>query len=139
MDKKRLEDYRSNKEEIRELQYKLNHLGDGDSMIGNSVILDGTTGYPRPQSIVGYDRAKHSRLYERYTKRIAQLQKECEEVELWIESIPDGLTRRIFRMYFVEGLTMQKIGNKVHMDKSNVSRKIDNYIKVATNATNATL
>lgn len=139
MDKKRLEDYRSNKEEIRELQYKLNHLGDGDSMIGNDTVFDYSKGYPRPQSVVGYDQKKHSRLYDRYTRRIAQLQKECEEVELWVENIPDGLTRRIFRMYFIDGMTMQKIGDKVHMDKSNVSRKIDNYFKIATNATNAIL
>ena len=129
MDKKRLENYRSNKEEIRELQYKLNHLGDGDSMIGNSVILDGTTGYPRPQSIVGYDRAKHSRLYDRYTKRIEQLQQECEEVELWIENIPDGLTRRIFRMYFIDGMTQQKIAKKVHLAQSKVSEKIAIYLQ----------
>lgn len=131
MDKKRLEDYRSNKEEIRELQYKLNHLGDGDSMIGNDTVFDYSTGYPRPQSVVGYDQAKHSRLYDRCTKRIAQLQKECEEVGLWVESIEDGLTRRIFRMYYIDGISQQKIAQKTHLHQSNVSRKIDDYLKNA--------
>ena len=55
MDKKKLEDYRSKKAEIKELQYKLSHLGAGDSLIGNDVIMDYRKGYPIPQSVVGYD------------------------------------------------------------------------------------
>lgn len=40
MTKERLEEYRSKKAEIQELQYRLNHLGEGDSLIGNDVIMD---------------------------------------------------------------------------------------------------
>lgn len=139
MTRERLEGYRSCREEIKELQYKLAHLGDGDSMVGNDVIMDYQTGYPRPQSVVGYDYEKEGRLRKAYENRIKKLQAECAEVELWIEGIPDSLTRRIFRMCFVEGVSLQKIGQKVHLDKSTVSRKINNYLKVATHATNATL
>lgn len=55
MTKEQLEEYKSKKAEIQELQYKLDHLGEGDSMIGNSVINDYRTGHPRPQSVVGVD------------------------------------------------------------------------------------
>ena len=55
MTRERLEQYRSNVQEIRELTYKLDHLGEGDSLIGNDVIFDYKKGYPRPQSVVGYD------------------------------------------------------------------------------------
>ena len=58
MTKNRLEEYKSKKDEIRELQQKLDNLGKGDSLIGNDTILDYQTGYPRPQSIVGYDYLK---------------------------------------------------------------------------------
>lgn len=139
MTKERLEAYKSNKEEIRELRYKLEHLGEGDSLIGNDVIKDYRTGYPRPQSVVGYDYEKEDRLRTAYQARIQKLEAECAAVELWIEAIPDSLTRRIFRMYFMDGMPLQKIGQKVHLDKSTVSRKINNYLKVATYATNATL
>ena len=40
MTKERLEMYRSNRDEIKELKYKLDHLGEGDSLIGNDVIFD---------------------------------------------------------------------------------------------------
>ena len=55
MDREQLERYMSQKEEIRELRYKLEHLGEGDSLVGNSTIFDYSTGYPKPQAVVGYD------------------------------------------------------------------------------------
>lgn len=139
MTRERLEDYRSKKDEIKELQYKLAHLGKGDSMMGADTIFDYQTGFPRPQAVVGVDKDKMDRLEARYEKRIAELEAECAKVELWIEEIPDSLTRRIFRMYYVDGMPLHKIGQKVHLDKSTVSRKINSYLKVATHATNAML
>lgn len=131
MTRERLEGYRSCKEEIRELQYKLAHLGDGDSLIGNDVIMDYQTGYPRPQSVVGYDYEKESRLRSTYESRIRKLEAECAEIEQWVEDIPDSLTRRIFRMYYIDGMNQSKIAKKVHLSQSQVSRKIDGFLKDA--------
>ena len=130
MEREQLERYLSQKEEIRELRYKLEHLGEGDSLIGNSTIFDYSTGYPRPQAVVGYDYNKERRLRERYETRLEKLQVDCEETEQWIEAIPDSQTRRIFRMYYLEGETQQKIGKKLHLDQSSVSRKIENFLKL---------
>ena len=135
MRREQLEQYRSKKEEIRELQYKLKHLGEGDSMIGNDVILDYSTGYPRPQSIVGVDWDKVNRTYERYVNKMARLGKECEEIEEFVESIPDSLTRRIFRMYYIDGMTQEKVAKKIHLDRSRISRKIDDFLKTHTKHT----
>ena len=130
MEREQLERYLSQKEEIRELRYKLEHLGEGDSLIGNSTIFDYSTGYPRPQAVVGYDYNKERRLRERYETRLSKLRYDCEETEQWIEAIPDSQTRRIFRMYYLEGETQQKIGKKLHLDQSSVSRKIENLLKL---------
>ena len=137
MTKARLEGYRSCKEEIRELQYKLAHLGEGDSLIGNDVIMDYQTGYPRPQSVVGYDYEKEERLRNTYERRIRKLEAECAEIEQWVGEIPESLTRRIFRMYFLEGRSQKQIGKIVHLDRSRISRKIDEYLKNAHKAQNA--
>lgn len=131
MTKERLSEYRSNKAEIQELTYKLAHLGEGDSMIGNDVILDYTKGYPRPQSVVGRDDKRQQALKERWSKRIAKLEAECLAVELWIEAIPDSMARRIFRMCYEDGLTQQQIARKLHMDQSNISKKISKFLKMA--------
>ena len=139
MDRQQLERYRSQKEEIRELQYKLEHLGEGDSLIGNDIIFDYATGFPRPQAIVGYDYDKEQRLRARYESHLNKLQKECDETEQWIEAISDSQTRRIFRMYYLEGDTQQKIGERLHLDRSRISRKIDDFLKNAHKAQNAHL
>lgn len=55
MTRERLEAYKSNAEEIKELRHKLAHLGEGDSLIGNDVIFNYQTGFPMPQAVVGYD------------------------------------------------------------------------------------
>lgn len=130
MEREQLERYRSQKEEIRELRYKLEHLGAGDSLVGNSTIFDYSTGFPRPQAVVGYDYEKERRLRERYETRLAKLQADCEETEQWIEAVSDSQTRRIFRMYYLEGETQQKIGKRLHLDQSSVSRKIENFLKL---------
>lgn len=137
MTKKKLEDYKSKKAEIKELQYKLSHLGAGDSLIGNDVIMDYRKGYPIPQSVVGYDFEKEKRLRESYEKRIQKLRAECLEVEMWIEDIPDSLLRRIFRMHYVDGMTQKEISKIIHLDRSRISRKIDDYLKNAHKAQNA--
>lgn len=137
MTKKKLEEYKSKKAEIKELQYKLSHLGAGDSLIGNDVIMDYRKGYPIPQSVVGYDFEKEKRLRESYEKRIQKLRAECLEVEMWIEDIPDSLIRRIFRMHYVDGMTQKEISKIIHLDRSRISRKIDDFLKNAHKAQNA--
>lgn len=139
MEREQLERYLSQKEEIRELRYKLEHLGEGDSLVGNSTIFDYSTGFPRPQAVIGYDYEKYRRLRAQYSTRLAKLRYDCEETEQWVEDIPDSQTRRIFRMYFIDGETYRQIARKMHMDKSTVGRKIDNFLKVAPNAPNAPL
>lgn len=125
MTKQQLESYRSMKEEIAELKYKLNHLGQDDSLIGNDVIMDYRSGYPVPQSVVGYDFEKEWRLKTRYREKIAQLEKMCLDVEEFIENIPDSMTRRIFRLYYVDGKKQKDIAVLVHMERSVISRKIN--------------
>lgn len=131
MTKERLEEYKSKKAEIAELRIKLSCLGKGDSMIGNSVILNGQVYPPRPESVVGFDEKKYERMRKKYSDRLAELERDCGEIEEWIEEIPDSLTRRIFRMYYVDGMTQQQVAMKVHLDQSCICRKIDNYLKNA--------
>ena len=128
--RKKIEEYTSKRDEIQELQQKLENIGKGDSLIGNDVILDYRTGYPRPQPIVGYDFSKEKRLKNRWKQRIDELTKDCMEIELWIENIPDSITRRIFRMRYIDGKSQEEVGKIVHMSQSNVSRKIDNYLNL---------
>ena len=129
MTKKFLADYRSKKAEIEELQnYLLNMNGNSAFISKPDTILDYHSGYPVPQALVGIDWKKVDRTEKRYQKRIEELEKECEEVEQFIENITDSLTRRIFRMYFTEGMRMKDISKVVHIESSGVSKRIRRFL-----------
>lgn len=126
--KEQLQAYRSKKDEIRELEYILKHRWEDEGLIGNDVIFDYSTGYPMPQSVVGFDYEKYKRLQDRDMNRKEKLQKECEEIEEWVEAIQDSLTRRIFRMCFIDGRRQKDVAKAVHLDRSTISKKIDDYL-----------
>ena len=79
--------------------------------------------------MIGFNYPRYDRLQERDRARKAILLTECEEVEEWIEQIPDSLTRRIFKMTYIEGRKQKAVAKAVHLDQSRVSRKIDEYLK----------
>lgn len=139
MTREQLEQYRSNMEEIKELTYKLEHLGEGDGLIGNDVVFDYRTGYPKPQSVVGYDYELEARRRGRLEKLRAKIQAECDNVEDFVYGIPDGKTRRIFQLYFLEGLSQERVARKMNMEKSSISKKISGYLKLSPNSTKSTL
>ena len=142
MTKERLESYRSNKMEILELDYVLENRWRSDTMIGNDVIFDYSKGYPMPQSVTGFDYEKYSRLQERDLRRKKKLEAECKEIEDFVSGITDSVTRRIFRIYYIDGrknVTQRDVAKKIHLDRSRVSRKIDDLLKNAQKAQNAHL
>ena len=100
-------------------------------MIGNDVIFDYRKGYPMPQAVVGYDYELGAKRRKRYKTQIAKLEAEQDCIEEWVFGIRDSRTRRIFQMYFLEGLTQEKIAQKMHTDQSRISRKIDHFFKNA--------
>ena len=139
MTREQLEEYRSKKEEIAELEYKLQHLGAGDSMVGNDVIFDYRSGYPVPQSVVGVDWQKYDNTKARYQNRLDELQRECDEVEEFVESIEDSLIRRMFRLYYIDGMTQDKVAKKLHMHRSGVSKKISDFLQLSHKSQKTTL
>lgn len=134
MTKERLGTYRSNKMEILELDYVLNNRWKFDTMIGNDVVFDYSKGYPMPQSVVGFDQKKYERLQERDLKRKDRLEKECEEIEQFVETIQDSLARRIFRKYYIDGrksVKLENVAKEVCMSRSGVGKKIDRFLKMS--------
>ena len=132
--KELLQGYRSKKDEIQELDYILKNRWRDEGLIGNDVIFDYSKGYPMPQSVVGFDQAKYERLQDRDQRRKEQLEQECEEIETFVENIDESLTRRIFRMYFLDGKKQKEVAKAIHMDRSSISKKIDDYLQLSHNS-----
>ena len=137
--KELLQGYRSKKAEIQELDWKVKNRWRDEALIGNDVIFDYSKGYPMPQSVVGFDQKKYERLQDRDQRRKEQLEQECTEIEDFVENIDDSLTRRIFRLCFIDGRRQKDVARAVHLDRSRISRKIDNYLENAHKAQEAHL
>lgn len=127
--REQLESYRSMKEEIVELTFKLEHMRDDASMIGDSIVHGYINGYPVSHTIAEVNQEKAERIERQYKCRIDRLEKECNDIEDYIEDIRDSMTRRIFRMYFIEGRKQKEIGWMVHMDRSTVSKRLNSPVR----------
>ena len=66
MTREQMKSYRSMKAEIQELNNKLSHIMEDDTMIGSSTILDYSSGFPVPQGVVGIDWDRYFRLKNQY-------------------------------------------------------------------------
>ncbi len=108
MTRKLLEGYRKLKKEIPLLELELQEMVQGDNGFGNSVVLDYRTGEPRPQSVVGFD----WKLYERRNQVLEGKRAQLNAVEEWINAIENGQTRCVFRMFYIDGMTWDRIAMK---------------------------
>lgn len=58
-------------------------------------------------------------------------------IERFVDDIKDSITHRIFRIYFIDGrknVTLREVGKRVHMGRSGVGKRIENFLKVSRNS-----
>lgn len=108
MTRKMLDDYIKIKREIPVLKMELQEMQTGEGGLTSSTVFDYQRGFPRAQSVVGMD----WKLFEKRKKILEQKRKKARAVEMWIESIEDGQTRCVFRMFYMEGMTWERIAAK---------------------------
>lgn len=106
--RKLLRNYQKYKREILFLKAELEEMLTTDAGIGNSVILDYQRGYPRPQSVVGFDYD----LYEHRKGVLEHRETQIKAVEQWINAIEDGQVRCVFRMRYINGMSWVNIAEK---------------------------
>lgn len=112
--RKLLSSYRKLKREIVVLELELVEMMEGDNGIGVSVVMDYKKGYPRPEAVPGFD----WKLHDRREKILNNKKARCKAVEDWIKSIEDGQARYVFRMFYIEGMTWDRIAAKIGYSNS---------------------
>lgn len=112
--RKLLDDYRKLKREIPVLDLELSEMRNGEAGLGNSTIFDYSTGFARPQSVVGFDEERYDRRKRIYDHKKAQV----AAVERWIQSIEDGRARYVFKAFYQQGMTWEKIAEKTGYSQS---------------------
>lgn len=126
--RKLLDDYRRLKREIPLLELELVEMLQGDNGFDNSTIFDYRTGEARPQSVVGFD----WKLREHRERVLDGKKAKVKSVEKWIEAIEDGQTRCVFKMFYQDGMTWERIADKTGYSKSpDYPRKLirDTYLE----------
>lgn len=126
--RKLLDGYRKLKREIPVLEYELNELWLTDKGMGNSVILNGKNGSKKPETVVGFDQEK----YNRRKMALNRKKKQVAAVEKWIDSIPDGQTRCVFKMFYRDGMTWLRIAKKIGVPQNEDYPRVcirDAYLK----------
>ena len=106
-----LDRYRKLKQEIPVLELELRMMKNTDAGLGNDTIFDYQTGYPRPQSVVGFDQKK----YDRREKILERKKEKIKAMDHWIDDIKDGQTRCVFRMFYKQGMTWKVIAKQIGM------------------------
>ena len=91
-----LETYPKLCKDIQLLEAELRLMKEGDNGLGNDTVFDYKTGFPQPQSVIGFD-------WPLYEKRLAQLERMKQRkarIDAWIEEIEDVETRTVFKMRY---------------------------------------
>lgn len=123
-----LDHYRKLKQEIPVLELELQMMKTTEAGLGNDTILDCKTGYPRPQSVVGFDQRK----YDRRKKTLERKKEKVKIVDQWIDDIKDGQTRCVFRMFYKQGMTWKTIAKQIGMPHNEDYPRLmirDKYLK----------
>lgn len=62
-------------------------------------------------------------------RRKAELEAEMQEVEAYIDSLPEGMDKQIFEMVYLDGITQQKAGEVLGYTQARVSQIIRKFLK----------
>ena len=98
MTRKELNGYIRYKQEIKLLETELEEMKNTDAGLGNDTVFDYRSGYPKPQSVVGFDEKKYENRKKRLDKRVRQIR----EIEDWIEKIEDTEIRLVFQLRYLK-------------------------------------
>ena len=132
--KKLLTQYNSLIREIKELEIEIdklkkkNYQRETDSVKGSNPYFPYE---PRNFTITGYPIVDTSQKEDILTKRKIKCEELKIEIEEFISTIPDSLTRRVFRYRYIEKLGWQQIARRIRKYDESYPRKVvhDKYLE----------
>lgn len=132
MNKKRLSTLKALKKEAEIIREEIRTFSFEPKEYVSDTVKDYSTGHPRTIIISGYGtdeyRKAKDRLYNKLTRKMLAITKETEEMEAYIESIEDPLTRTILRLKYIEGKTQAEIAEELNYDERTIRRKLKDVL-----------
>ncbi len=142
MDKKTLKQYRPLRNELKDLNKKIDRLYDRKAalptVMGRVTKSSDDFPYIEEHVSVQMDEPKESdeinRLILIRENRRKQVNKTLIEIEEFIAAISDSTDRQIFDLTFLEGKKQREVAEEVGLERSSISKKIDGYLKLSHNS-----
>ncbi len=142
VDKGRLKQYGALKKELQMLDDKLDKLYERQENIPE--VMGKVTGssndfpYTQVRTTVRMAEPKENdaikKLIRIKEQRREQVNDLIVEIEEFIAGIPDSETRQIFELTYLEGKKQREAAEELSIDRSYVSKKINNYLKLSHNS-----
>lgn len=129
-----LDRYRKLKQEIPVLELELLMMKNTEAGLGNDTIFDYQTGYPRPQSVIGFDQKK----YDRREKVLERKKEKVKAMDQWIDDIKDGQTRCIKRYSDVKLKKIIEVDTIFDVDEERAQHLVNEKVAEIINETEKT-
>lgn len=138
MTEKELIQYRAIKNEIEDLSFRIKRIEEMGAQIITDRVKGSSKHFPYIEKyyyVSGVDSEENDKrkkwiieLQKRRNKKLEELlEMECR-IHDYIYMIPDSEIRQIFTFRYIDGLSQEEIGEKLHMDRSGVSKRITKYL-----------
>ena len=137
MDKKKLMRYKANSKELVLLETSLDKLYEQleEVQIIAGKVSKSSDDFPYTEQHITV-KMKNPKVADAIKKKIRDkearqelLFSEQAVVEKYINEIPDGLIRQIFESVYIDGMSIQNVGETVGYTKGRVSQIISNFLE----------
>lgn len=137
MDKKTLKRYKPNKDRLIRIENQIQELCERESTVFMGKVTGSSVDFPYTEvrtSVQMYDPYEEENIRRQIRRKESdrlRILKEQEEVEDYINGIDDPEIKEIFELSFIEGKKQDEVAEIVNIDRSYVSKKISDYLKLS--------
>lgn len=137
MDKKTLKKYKPNKDRVIRIENQMQELCEREPTVVMGKVTGSSADFPYTEvrtSVQMYDPYEDENVRQQIRRKEAdrlRILKEQEEVEDYINGIDDPEIKEIFELHYLEGKKQSEVAEIVNIDRSYVSKKISDYLKLS--------
>lgn len=137
MDKRTLKKYKPNKDRLIRIENQIQELCERESTVVMGKVTGSSADFPYTEvrtSVQMYDPYEEENIRRQIRRKESdrlRILKEQEEVEDYINGIDDPEIKEIFELHYLEGKKQSEVAEIANIDRSYVSKKISDYLKLS--------
>lgn len=137
MDKLKLKKHIPNKARLKRIDARIEELCGKEVGTVMGKVTGSSKDFPYTEvrtSVQMYDPDENDRINKQIREKEAErlrVMEEIQEVEEFLEEIEDIEIKEIFELLYVDGKKQKEAADILHIDRSYVSKKINNFLKLS--------